>query len=280
MIRSENLRMLLQKIPRETIDNLRVQRLLGINRTDGKATMETIPSEKRNRSAFSCERYQFFLDSPFEIGQQCCRTMKKNPAHRYFRETGRRPITAQMASESRLRTQQWLRNGCNGFDLEVPISNPLSIWFKQDILAYAKYHNLRICNVYGDIVSDDEETGQMNLQDVFGTGVFDLERPELHTTGCQRTGCFACGFSIHHEDTKEKSRLQDILEFSNPKLLDWMLRGGHFRESDGMWEPYQGLGLAFVYEWINQHGGFNIWFPDKEKYLSKLPEECWRYLHK
>ena len=107
----------------KTIDNLRVQRLMGINRTDGKATMENIPS-KADRSAFSCERYQFFLDAPFEVGNQCCNVMKKNPMKKYAKETGRRPITAQMASESRLRAQKWLNSGCNGFDLKSPISNP------------------------------------------------------------------------------------------------------------------------------------------------------------
>lgn len=271
---------------------------------DKKETKENFPS-KPQKAMYSCERYQFFLDSPFEISSTCCNCMKKRPIKKYEKETGRKQITAQMASESRLRTQQWLSNGCNGFDLKHPISNPMSFWTEQDVLLYIREHYSEmldwrsreymlktgemkvftspIASVYGDIVSEDEEAGQMTIGDYMDADVyelFDLERPSLHTTGCNRTGCFACGFGQHHENTKEKSRLQQIIDFSNPKLADWMLRGGHFRESDGMWEPYQGLGLAFVYEWINQHGGFNIWFPDKEKYLSKLPEECWRYLHK
>lgn len=260
-----------------TIDNLRVQRLMGINRMDGKVTMETIPSDV-DRSMYSCVRYQFTLDAPFEIGQQCCGVMKKRPAHKYCKETGRMPITAQMASESRLRTQQWLRNGCNGFDLKYPISNPMSFWFDSDVLAYLKMNDIQPCEVYGKIVTEDELLGQMNFDDVFGSGVFDLERPCLHTTGCNRTGCFACGFGLHRETTKDTSRIQNIIEYSNPKLADWILRGGHFRDSDGMWEPYRGLGYCFIMEWMNKHGDMHYWYPNREYYLSQLPDECWEYL--
>ena len=281
---------------------------MGINRTDGKATMESIPSLP-DRSVFSCERYQFFLDAPFEIGNMCCTVMKKNPMHKYAKDTGRNPITAQMASESRLRTQKWLDNGCNAFDLKKPISNPMSFWTESDCLAYIKTYRDEmlewrreefkkkygcypeecktpfeitspIASVYGDVVTDDEETGQMHLSDIMDSELFDLDRKCLHTTGCNRTGCIACGYSQHHENTKDKSRLQQIIDFSNPKMVDWILRGGHFRESDGMWEPYHGLGMTFVYEWINQHGNFNLWYPEREKYLNQLPEECWNYIEK
>jgi 3'-phosphoadenosine 5'-phosphosulfate sulfotransferase (PAPS reductase)/FAD synthetase len=265
---SELLKTLLIQDYSKAIDNLRVQRLMGINRMDGKATMETIPSDLPDRSSYSCERYQFMLDAPFEIGQQCCRVMKKNPAHKYCKDTGRMPITAQMASESRLRTQAWLKSGCNGFDLKYPISNPMSFWFDDDVLAYLKAKGVEPCEVYGKIVSDDEATGQMNFNDILGSAVFDLGRPELHTTGCHRTGCVACGFGLNREKTKELSRFQQIIDYSNPKICDWILRGGHFRESDGLWEPYQGLGLWFVIEWINTHGNFRIWYPSREHYLE------------
>ena len=95
---------LLTKDSGKAIDNYRVQRLMGIlPSVTGKATMETIPS-KKDKSMFSCDRYQFFLDAPFEISPQCCRIMKKNPTHIYANKTGRKPITAMMASESKLRT--------------------------------------------------------------------------------------------------------------------------------------------------------------------------------
>ena len=89
------------------ISNARVQKLLGILPAQrGLSTMESIPNEA-DRSAFSCVRYQFFLDAPFEISHKCCSVMKKEPFARYGKETRKVPITAQMAAESRLRTQTW-----------------------------------------------------------------------------------------------------------------------------------------------------------------------------
>ena len=96
------------------------------------------------------------------------------------------PITGQMANESRLRTQQWLRNGCNGFDMKSPVSNPMSFWFEQDVLLYIKLHNIKIASVYGDIVNDDGT--EFDVEKYKDGGIFDLDRPLLKTTGCSRTG--------------------------------------------------------------------------------------------
>ena len=305
---SELLKTLLMQDYTKTIDNFRIQRLMGIlpGKGQGKATQESIPSVA-DKSMFSCERYQFFLDAPFEIGQQCCSIIKKKPAHEYSKKTGRNPILATMASESRLRTQQWLRNGCNGFDLKNPTSTPMAFWTEQDVLAFIRqkekamihwrneeFHEKYGCypeeceypfsiqspiaSIYGKILTDDEEIGQMNIFDFMGSEIFDLDRPCLHTTGCSRSGCITCLFGYHHENTKETSRIQNIIDYSNPKFADWMLRGGHFRESDGMWEPYQGLGYAFILEWCNRKGNMKYWYPNREYYLSQLPEECKEYL--
>jgi len=156
-----------------------------------------IPSE--DRSMFSLEKYKFFLDAPFEISNRCCDAMKKEPAKRYGKQTGRVPITAQMASESRLRTQKWLEHGCNAFDQDRPISNPMSFWIEQDVLLYIKSNDLKICSVYGEVLSDDEESGQLDLKALTGMELLDLGNVPLHTTGCDRTGCMLCGFGCHLE---------------------------------------------------------------------------------
>lgn len=158
-----------------------------------------IPSGER--SNFSLEHYKFFLEAPFEISNECCNVMKKGPAHKYFKDTGRKPITAQMAAESRLRTQKWLEHGCNGFDLKIPTSNPMSFWTEQDVLQYIKNFDLPICEVYGDVVTDDEMTGQMTLQDFDSD--WDMGRVPLKTTGCDRTGCCLCAFGASHEKKGE-----------------------------------------------------------------------------
>lgn len=192
------------------------------------------------------------LDAPFEVSNMCCSVMKKNPVHNYAKQTGRVPMTAQMASESKLRTQQWLKNGCNGFEMKAPISNPLSFWTEQDILLYIKQNNLPICSVYGDIIEDidgtEEVEGQMTISDIAGwedQGIFDAERRPLKTTGCNRTGCMFCGYGCHLE--KDESRFERMKR-THPKQYDYIMRP---------WEE-GGLNYKQIIDWINEHGNLNI----------------------
>ena len=204
------------------------------------------------KSAFDRSRYLFMLEAPFEVSNRCCGVMKKNPVHKYGRETGRKPITAQMASESRQRTQKWLQNGCNGFDMKSPISNPMSFWTEQDILLYIKQNNVPICSVYGDIVEDltgtEEVEGQMTISDLEGCedmGMFDAKRLPLKTTGCDRTGCMFCGFGCHLE--KDEGCFERMKK-THPKQYEWIMK------------PWKsgGLGYKEIIDWINEHGDFNI----------------------
>ena len=195
-------------------------------------------------SMYDRSKYLFMLNAPFEVSNQCCKVMKKQPLHQYNKDTGRVPITAQMACESKLRTSQWLQNGCNGFDLKIPTSNPMSFWTEQDVLLYIKENNLPICSVYGDIVTDDEESGQMTLADFCDMEGFELDRP-LHTTGCSRTGCVLCGFGCHLE--KDGQGRFELLKKTHPKFhnLLYILKNN-------------GVTYAEAIDWINEHGDMNI----------------------
>lgn len=209
---------------------------------------------------YNKERYKFFLEAPFEISDRCCDIMKKAPMHSYAKRTGRVPMTAQMASESRLRTTNWLRNGCNGFEMKSPISNPMSFWLEQDVLEYIYHYRIPIASVYGEVVAEERPdrkgAGQENTLDM---GIFDVGKPIYSTTGCSRTGCVYCGFGCHRE--KSPNRWEIAEEFSNPAIIDYMLRGGGFAE-DGLWKPdHRGLGFWFVIEWINTHGNLQIVMP-------------------
>lgn len=182
-----------------------------------------------------------------------------------------------MASESRLRTQKWLENGCNGFDLKEPVSNPMSFWDDSDVLLYIKEHDLKIAEPYGEIITDYKSQGQCDGQMSWADlGLFD-KRPILTTTKCTRTGCIGCGFGIHLD--KRPNRLEMIDKVSNPNLRDWILRGGAFDE-DGLWKPDdRGLGFWFVYKWINIHGNFDIYIPEYERYEKEYgTEETEKYL--
>ena len=103
---------------------------------------------------YNKEWYKFFLDAPFEISAHCCSIMKKAPMKNYAKRTGKMPMTAQMASESRLRTMKWLENGCNGFDMKSPISNSMSFWTEQDVLEYIYHNHIPVASVYGEVVAD------------------------------------------------------------------------------------------------------------------------------
>lgn len=227
---------------------------------------------------YNKERYKFFLEAPFEISSHCCSIMKKAPMHSYVKRTGRVPMTAQMASESRLRTANWLKNGCNGFDMKSPISNPMSFWTEQDVLEYIHYYRLPIARVYGDVLADHGPGGKVQEEkDTPELGLFDLGKPVYSTSGCNRTGCVYCGFGCHRE--KPPNRWETAEKFSNPAVIDYMMRGGAFDEK-GLWKPDgRGLGFWFVIEWINKHGGLHIIMPHREKYLGEyMTEEAAKYL--
>ena len=247
---------------------LRLARLMGIygNQNQIKAN---IPS--KDRSQFSQERYKFLLTAPFNVSNRCCSVFKKNLSHQYNHKNDMHPILGSMASESRLRTQKWLENGCNGFDLKEPISNPMSFWCDNDVLEYIQEHNLKICKVYGDIVTDYRSQKQVEGQISFADmGLFD-KKPILTTTGCLRTGCIACGFGLHLE--KRPNRLELIDKVSNPKLRDFILRGGAFDEF-GLWKPdNRGLGFWFVLQYLNVHGNLDIFIPEYDRYEREYGTE-------
>lgn len=165
------------------------------------------------KSAFSCKKYDFLLDAPFEASHMCCRVMKKKPVYSYEKSTGRKPFIGMMADEGIMRRNRWMQVGCNAFEAKRPTSQPLSFWTEQDVLHYIKEYNVPYCPVYGEIKIDDnpELEGQTNWIDFLGCyGPQD----RLTTTGCNRTGCMFCMFGCHLE--KEPNRFQRM-KVTHPK---------------------------------------------------------------
>ena len=191
---------------------------------------------------FNYSNYIFFVKAPFMISNRCCDVMKKSPMHQYQKRTGRNPMTAVMASESRLRAQKWLQHGCNGFDMKSPISMPMAFWTEQDVLLYIYQNHIPICSVYGDVIKDTEVEGQLDFEDL---GIFDLGIPVLKTTGCDRTGCVLCGFGCHLEKPGQ-GRFERLKE-THPgmyKLLDIAKNNG--------------LTMREAIDWTNEHGNLDI----------------------
>lgn len=205
----------------------------------------TLLNNEGGKSIYNCEKYKYLLDAPFRISDKCCNVMKKKPAKKYAKKNSSKPIIGTMAQESRLRLKMWIRNGCNGFDMKSPVSNPISFWTEQDILKYIKLYDLKIAEVYGNVIYTDE-MGLEYDNDVFNMGM------NLELTGVKRTGCVFCMFGIT-QDTDRFLKLKEI----EPKKYDYVMRGGKFDEN-GMWVPHNGLGYKFVIDWLNENGNLNI----------------------
>lgn len=220
-------------------------------------------------SVYDKSNYAYLINAPFKISSKCCDVMKKKPLHKASKK--KMPITAQMAEESRQRLSQWIQNGCNAFEIKSPISNPMSFWTECDILTYIHENNLDIADAYGQVVvKNDGIDGQINIHDYLG----DYRDCQYETTGCKRTGCIFCGFGIK----QDKQRFVRLSK-QEPKLCDYVMRGGEFSES-GMWQPSKnGLGYWFILEWLNVHGKLGIGIPNRKRYLSEyLTNEVREYL--
>ena len=167
----------------------------------------TLKDKNGNKSMYNCSKWKFLLDAPFKISNKCCNVMKKKPAHDYHKQTGRNPIIATMASESKLRTSQYLRQGCNGFNNKIPTSTPMAFWTEQDVLQYLYENKIPYACVYGDLIKNTDNT--------------------FSFTGCQRTGCMFCGYGCHLE--KEPNRFQR-LKLTHPRQYDYIINKLGFKE--------------------------------------------------
>lgn len=232
-----------------------------------KKKMGIIPKDgEPSRAKYSQEKYKFMLNAPFNISNKCCQVMKKNPLHQYAHESGRVCMTAEMAEESALRTQKWLRNGCNGFHLNEPKSTPMAFWTEQDILQYIREYDIPIASVYGEIVVDEHKSENIKGQLQFGENGIEETKCVLKTTGCKRTGCMFCGFGCHLEKPGEGR--YERMKITHPKIYDYIMRpweseieminpktGKTFKRKK---RKIQGLNFKEVIDWINENGNMNI----------------------
>lgn len=99
---------------------------------------------------YDLSKWVFLIKAPFRISDLCCDIMKKKPVHDY-EKSGKVGMLGQMADESLLRKQKWIKHGCNAFDLKMPQSNPLSFWTNNDVLTYIHTYQIPISSVYGDV---------------------------------------------------------------------------------------------------------------------------------
>lgn len=148
----------------------------GINPTSHKKQARTIPI-----------KYHHLIDAPFKISDKCCDIMKKEPLKKRYKETGRAPMTGEMAADSTFRKEAYQRTGCNAFDSSVPKSMPLAVWTKADVQEY--------------------------------TERFNLKQSRIYEMGYDRTGCWRCKFGCDMEPLPGRFVL---LKKTHPRMHKFM----------------------------------------------------------
>lgn len=123
------------------------------------------------------DKYMYLAEERFDVSDECCNILKKEPAHDYMVRTKRYPILGTMACESKMREQAYLKAGqCNVFnnrDKRRQHSQPLAIWTEEDIYQCIEKYNIEVCDIYNK--------------------------------GVKRTGCVFCGFGVQlRNDTRLK----------------------------------------------------------------------------
>ena len=235
------------------------------NGSIGEGGVFSNPKEQfGEKSQFNKEKYlPLARDIPVPISHYCCQVMKKSPLKAFQKKSGLHPILATMADESRVRTQAWLRTGCNAFDGNSPKSQPMSFWTEQDVLKYIVENDIEIANVYGDIVSIDEQGNEYDPRFTLSEGC------KLKCTGCQRTGCIFCAFGAHSD--RGETRFQRLAK-THPRQYEYCMGGGQWvdnpaydesaSEYDGEWKNWnpkkiwvpskKGLGMKAVFDMVNE----------------------------
>ena len=191
-------------------------RLAKKNIEDGKDTLRVRQIRGLEKgSKFNKAKWEFLLDAPFKISDECCNEMKKKPMKKYQKETGKVPFIATMADEGQQREAAYLKTGCNAFDNGK--SQPMGFWTEQDVLQYIFENNLKICSVYGDVIEEFDMLGNKSYR----------------TTGERRTGCMFCGFGCHLESSPNRF---ERMRFSHPKQYRYCI---------------EKLGMGEVLDYIN-----------------------------
>lgn len=204
------------------------------NSPNGKIVQNVFNPTKKGK--FAMHKWLPLACVDFKISENYCAVMKKSPV----KSIRKKPILATMTDESVMREAIWLKNGCNAFELKRPHSAPMSFWTEQDVLHYISQNNIPIASVYGDIIPDTFNDGQMAI---------DNSLVNLKCTGCQRTGCIFCGFGAHLD---EKESRFERLKRTHPKQYEVCLGGGEYNE-EGLWQPNEkGLGMKHVFDVFNE----------------------------
>jgi 3'-phosphoadenosine 5'-phosphosulfate sulfotransferase (PAPS reductase)/FAD synthetase len=148
----------------------------------------------KSRFSLMSKKWKYLINAPFKVSEKCCDVMKKEPMHRYQKETGRYQYLGLMASDSDLRQAQYLRNGCNTFKGTIQ-SQPIGFWLEKDVWSYIKTNKLPYATIYDK--------------------------------GIDRTGCMFCMFGVHLDPYPNRFQR---MKRTHPKLWNYCINRLGLRE--------------------------------------------------
>lgn len=178
------------------------QRINAIRNNPNGAIAKRALGESEIKTKFGlAKKWLWLVDEDFNCHNECCRVLKKRPFHIYARKTGRHSIIGTMASESKMREQQYLRHGgCNVFkEAGECRSTPLAIWNESDIWAYVDKFNLRLADIY--------------------------------YKGAKRCGCMGCGFGAQFPDDDRFSLLYKEHPRAYSMIMNYTNHGIRFEDA-------------------------------------------------
>lgn len=197
---SKQVAMAISRYTRTKHDWVKERRLNGYMGRNGKIIKDgTIP-----------KKYQGLIYAPFELSEKCCDGTKKKPLKKYEKITNKYPITGEMASESRLREQEYLKHGCIMHDKKRVKCTPIGFWTDQDIKECVRRYKIKISKIYGEVIEKEKDDGKI-----------------LVFSGEQRSGCEICSFGLMFDQDRFER-----MKKTKPNMYNYMMRGGKWIRKD------------------------------------------------
>lgn len=209
---SKQVAMSISRYERTKFDWVKEKRLNGYIGRNGKLIKDgSIP-----------KKYREFTYAPFELSEKCCDKTKKKPLKQYEKDTGKYPITGELAEESRDREKEYLKHGCIMHEKKRPKCTPIGFWTAQDVMQCIYENNIPIPAIYGEVIK--------------------LEDGSFKFSGEQRSGCECCAFGLV-QDPQRFERLK----MRKPNLYKEMMSGGKWIRKN-------------LYRWVKfRPGAMPIW---------------------
>jgi len=157
---------------------------------------------KKNPYYVIPDKWRYLTSTNYDVSQECCHILKKEPFRKYEKENGMHPIMGTMASESKMRETDYLRHGgCNIFSDDgnsKTKSMPLSIWLEKDVWDCVEKYHIPISDIY--------------------------------KKGAKRTGCMFCGYGCQFSDDNRLKMIYDLYPKWYDRFMNYSNNGVTYRE--------------------------------------------------